>query len=402
MSLSVKLFLQPNEVAPLTKDDVKSYCGKALGMCYEQGNFDQIMQESDEVSLKRANGCIKSGHHSGFEHAKFTFVIEGLPKMLAIVLNNQRKYATSEKSGRYTVLEVQDEEEIALRQKWQDRFYEILHEKHYNDFYAFYKKPSRKEEEIKAMAEESITKKAQENSRLITSAFAPTKMVYSVDARQLSYIRYEMAQFIEEEKDTKYIKVLKKWMKEFIDATELYGLDGEGLTPAAKGVTLPLFAKPQKEEFGFVYTMTEKISVATYAQNQRHRTEKCTMYFLDVAEYFIPEFIRGHEKYEAEWIEDMKKRTTETDFPQGMMIVMNESGDVHDFVLKTYERLCGQAQYEIMEVTKRQLEKYKKNTTSEVARAELERISTGARCTYGFKCGKPCVFGAKNALNREF
>lgn len=402
MKLIVKPFLQPNEARPLTKDDVTNFCGKALGMCYEQDNFDQIMQEPAEVSKKRAMGCIKSGHHSGFEHAKYTFVIEGIPKMLAMVLNNQGKYATSEKSGRYTVLDVQDEEEIALRKKWQDRFYEILHGKYYNDFYKFNTKPNRTPEKTKELAEIAIKKKAQENSRLITSVFAPTKMLYSIDIRQLSYLRYEMKDFIKSGPNGAYYELLKQWMQEFIDATDIYGFEDEGLNPSAKGVKLPMFAEPSEEEFGQGYSINELVSFATFAQNQRHRTVKCTMAFTEKPTYFVPEFIKDNSSLVEEWLADMKKRTTASDFPQGMMVMMNEKGDYHDFVLKTYERLCGQAQWEIMDVTKHQLAKYISNATNPEVITELQRISKGARCMYGFKCTNPCVFGAKNALTREF
>ena len=71
---------------------------------------------------------------------------------------------------------MKDETEIALRKKWQDRFYDILHAKYYDDFYKFYTRPTRTSEKTKELAETAIKKKAQENSRLITSVFAPTKM----------------------------------------------------------------------------------------------------------------------------------------------------------------------------------------------------------------------------------
>lgn len=402
MSLVIKPFLQPNEAYPLTKADVLSYCGKALGMCYEQDNFDQIMEENDQISTKRAMACIKSGHHSGFEHAKYTFVIEGLPKMLAMVLNNQGKYATSEKSGRYTVLDVKDEEEIALRKKWQDRFYEILHSKYYDDFYKFYTRPTRTPEKTKEMTETALKKKAQENSRLITSVFAPTKMLYSIDIRQLSYLRYEMKDFIKAGPEGPYYEVLKKWMQEFIDATDIYGFEEEGLNPAAKGIMLPMFAEPSAEEFGIGYSINELVTFATFAQNQRHRTIKCTMSFPETPTYFVPEFIKFDPAMVEEWLSDMKKRTTDSDFPQGMMVMMNERGDYNDFILKTYERLCGQAQWEIMDVTKRQLDKYRDNATHIEVVSQLAKISKGARCMYGFKCTNPCPYGAKNALTREF
>jgi len=84
------------------------------------------------------------------------------------------------------------------------------------------------------------------------------------------------------------------------------------------------------------------------------------------------------------------------------MILINERGRYEDFILKCYERLCGATQYEAAMVTKKQLERYIENVKSENAREALKRINTGARCTFGFKCTRPCMFGAKKAFDRKF
>ncbi len=404
MSLVVKPLLSGNESHVLTKDEVLIFCGKAFGMCYLQDEFDTIEQESEEKSVKRAKACIKSGHHSGFEHVKYTFCITGISKMLAMILNNQGKYATSEKSGRYTVLDIADEEETRLREKWQDIFYNILNDKYHDMFYKFYTKPDLEEEKIESKVKTAIVKKAQENSRLVTTVFTKTKMVYTIDARQLSYLRYEMKQFIESEVDTFFYSKIKEEMKEFIKATDLYGLDEEGLTPASKGVKLPFFHTPLTEEFGVNYSINSEVSVATFAQNQRHRTVRCTLHMPsdDEIKYFIPEFIKHDQKLVDEWISDLKSKTGNGDYPQALMVTMNERGRYDDFIQKAYERLCGAAQYEVMMVTKEQHEKYLSNTTSKEAKEALSKLGCGARCTFGYKCTAPCHFGPKNALNREF
>ena len=196
MSLVVKPFLAPNETHPITKDEVMDFCGKAFGMCYLEDDLETIELEAPEESAKRSRGCIKSQHHSGFDHAKHTFYITGISKMLAMILNNQGKYATSEKSGRYTVLDIDDPEENRLRAKWQEIFYGILNERYHDDFYKFYEKPKFTPEQIEAKVKLALTKKAQENSRLVTTVFTKTKMVYSMDVRQISYLKYEMEHFI--------------------------------------------------------------------------------------------------------------------------------------------------------------------------------------------------------------
>lgn len=405
MKMTAVPFLMPNESQAPTKEDVLAYCGKAFGMCYLQDDFEQIKNESTEKSIKRAKACIASGHHSGFEHVKFTFVIEGISKIMAMVLNNQKSYATSEKSGRYRVLEFDEEKEKMLREKWQAIFYEILSEKYYDTFYRFYAKPDVPAEKIKNRIELAIVKKAQENSRLITGTFAKTKMVYSINARQLSYLRYELKEFIKEaSSENQFILKLKKEMEDFLKATEEYGLEEDGLNPGAKGIKLPFFEveKERAEEFGENYSMNYYASCATFAQLQRHRTCHYSIQIPDEKKFFIPAFIEENEELVNEWISDLESVTTEEDFPQATMLLINERGRYENFIEKAQERLCGAAQYEISMLTKWQLEKYLENVTSENAYKQLSKINKGARCAFGYKCTAPCMFGAKYALDRKF
>ncbi len=404
MSLVVKPYLQPNETHALTKDEVMDFCGKAFGMCYLEDDIETIMLESPEESAKRSRGCIKSQHHSGFDHAKHTFTMTGISKMLAMILNNQGKYATSEKSGRYTVLDIDDPEENRLRTKWQEIFFGILFEKYHDDFYKFYEKPKLTPEQIEAKVKLALVKKAQENSRLVTTVFTKTKMVYSIDTRQLSYLKYEMEHFIATEPDTPFYARIKAEMKEFLEATEPYGLLERGLSPETKGLTLPFFHPVREEEFGLNYSVNSAMSIATFAQNQRHRTVRCTVEMPEEGkeEYFVPEFIKDDLALVEEWIADLKSKTMEGDYPQALIIYVNERGRYEDFIMKAYERMCGAAQYEVMKVTVGQYEKYMANVTSVEAKEALEKLSPCVRCMFGFKCTAPCPFGPKNALTREF
>jgi len=405
MSMTVVPFLMPNEKHIITQTEVLVACGRALGMCYSQDKFESIQNEPEETSIKRAKGCIKRGHHSGFEHVKYTFVIEDISKILAMILNNQKSYATSEKSGRYRTLELDDENEKKLREKWQAIFYTILSEKYYDTFYHYYAKPNVSVEKIADNIEEAIVKKAQENSRLITGTFAKSKMVYTVNVRQLSYLRYELKKFIEEQvTDTPFFTRLKQEMQDFIDATAAYALDDIGLNPGAKGIKLPFFEMEEErnEEFGENYSMNYYASCATFAQLERHRTCHYSIKIPKEKKYFIPAFIEDDESLVKEWISDLKSVTTEEDFPQATMFLINERGRYENFIEKAQERLCGEAQYEIAMLTKEQLNRYLENVTSENAYKHLSKINTGARCTFGYKCARACMFGAKCALERKF
>jgi hypothetical protein len=89
-------------------------------------------------------------------------------------------------------------------------------------------------------------------------------------------------------------------------------------------------------------------------------------------------------------------------YPQGMMVRVNERGTIEDFVLKCTKRLCGSAQLEVMEQTKKTFKKYLKAVKNNpVLYNYLLPYSKGPRCTFpGYKCPKPCPFGPKNGLNR--
>ena len=100
-------------------------------------------------------------------------------------------------------------------------------------------------------------------------------MVYTINVRQLSYLRYELKQFIaEDSSNNDFMQRLKKEMQDFIDATANYALDDIGLHPGAKGIKLPFFEveKARSEEFGENYSMNYYASCATFAQLERHRT----------------------------------------------------------------------------------------------------------------------------------
>ena len=85
-----------------------------------------------------------------------------------------------------------------------------------------------------------------------------------------------------------------------------------------------------------------------------------------------------------------------------MLVQVNERGTIENFVLKCTERLCGEAQLEIMQQTQETMNKYVNAVRdNKVLYEYLLPYSKGARCTFpGWKCTKPCIFGGKNAMTR--
>ena len=62
------------------------FCSKMAGICYMRENFDTILKEKEENTLRRLNRVLTSGHHSVFDHFYLTFEISDIPKILAMIL----------------------------------------------------------------------------------------------------------------------------------------------------------------------------------------------------------------------------------------------------------------------------------------------------------------------------
>lgn len=365
----------------LPKEEAIDFSGKSAGICYLPDTLETLFAEPKEKTQRRVNGNIKSGHHSVFGHPTYNLSLEGIPKILAMILNNEKMYNTSEKSARYTKMETTEQEKV-LYEKWIEIFKKQI-AKTYPEF-----------------DEKRVKKLAQENARYLISIFSPaTVMEYTVNFGQLNYIMNWAKDYINEEPDNDFSVKLKKVFKEFLEA--MPDLEVEGLDSRIKGRKFSFFAqrKNRREEFGENYCTTYLASFAQLAQAQRHRTISYEMSFLDSPQYYVPPIIKGTE-LENEWIKDISSLAEY--FPQGMLVQVNERGTIENFVLKCTERLCGAAQLEIMQQTKIIMNKYLDAVKNEKELYNyLLPYSKGARCTFpGWKCNSPCIFGGKNAMNR--
>ena len=351
----------------LQKEDAIIFSGKAAGICYMPDTLDVLFSEDKEKTLKRANRTLISGHHSVFDHPTYNLALEEIPKILAMILNNEGMYTTSEKSARYTKMKLKDKEK-ELYEKWIDIYCKEISKEYPN------------------INEKQVLKLAQENARYLISIFTPsTTMEYTVSLRQINYIMSWFDDFIEGAEDTQFNKTLKPYL-------------------SVKKRKLSLFddRKNRKEEFGENYCVTYKGTFAEFAQAQRHRTIDYKIMIPDKNEYYIPLIIRDNKELSEEWIKDISSLSD--NYPQGLLININERGTVENFILKTKERLCGSAQLEIMLQTKEVLDKYleaTKNTNEEVYEY-LKEFEVGVRCKYkGWKCTAPCIWGPNKALIRK-
>lgn len=379
--MEIKVIASTKVGHSLTKEEALDFSGKSAGICYLPDTLEMLFSESPEKTQRRVKGNLESGHHSVFGHPTYNLSLEGIPKILAMILNNEKIYNTSEKSARYTKMEPSEQEKV-LYEKWIEIFKNVI-SKEYPNF-----------------DEKRVIKLAQENARYLISVFTPaTIMEYTVSFEQLNFIISWFEDYIENEKDNSFSIKLKSAMKDFLN--NLMHLKVEGLNPRVKGTTLSLFAKrDRKEEFGENYCTTYLASFSQLAQAQRHRTLSYEMTLLENAQYYVPKIIKGTD-LENEWIEDIS--SLRDYYPQGMLVKVNERGTIENFVLKCTERLCGAAQLEIMEQTKYTMNKYLNSVKEDVDLYEyLLKYSKGARCTFtNWKCNSPCIFGGINAMNRK-
>ena len=368
----------------LSKDDAIIFSGKSAGICYMPDTLDVLFNEDKEKTLKRASGTLVSGHHSVFDHPTYNLALEEIPKILAMILNNEGMYTTSEKSARYTKMKLEDKEK-ELYEKWIDIFSKEISKEYPN------------------IKENQVLKLAQENARYLISIFTPsTTMEYSVSLRQINYIMDWFEDFILNAEDTKFNIMLKPYLKDFNE--QLKDLKVDNLDSKVKKRTLSLFDTRinRKEEFGENYCVTYKGTFAEFAQAQRHRTIDYKITVPEENEYYVPLIIKDNEELKNEWLKDINSLGNK--YPQGLLININERGTVENFILKTKERLCGCAQLEIMIQTKEILDKYieiTKETNQEVYEY-LKEYESGIRCKFnGWKCTAPCIWGPNKALTRK-
>lgn len=368
----------------LPKEDAVIFSGKAAGICYMPDTLESLFNEEKDKTIKRANRTLISGHHSVFDHPTYNLALEGIPKILAMILNNEGMYTTSEKSARYTKMKLDDKEK-KLYEKWINVFSDEIFKEYPN------------------INEKQVLKLAQENARYLISIFTPsTTMEYTVSLRQINYIMNWFDDFIDEADDTYFNKMLKPCLQEFNE--QLKELRVKDLNSSVKKRKLSIFddRDTRNEEFGENYCVTYKGSFAEFAQAQRHRTIDYKITIPKENEFYIPLIIRDNKELAKEWVDDIS--SVSNLYPQGLLVNINERGTVENFILKTKERLCGAAQLEIMLQTKEILDKYltkTKNTNPDVYEY-LKEYESGIRCKYkGWKCTAPCIWGPNKALTRK-
>lgn len=376
------------------KDMAVKLSGLYAGICYDKEGLNHLMQEPETKTMKRANMTMSNAHHSVFDHVSINLNIQNIPKILAMVLNNEHQYNTSEKSARYTPVVVEDDsiitgEEERLYNKWMEIFKIIIKEQYGNVF-----------------NDSKIQKLAQENARYLVTVFMPTQMIYTVPVAQLNRIAAWMQKYIKVANMNDYFeRTLALSMQELIDELERLNLLELGLMKNEKDRSISLFGHnldKVEEYFGDVYSTTYKGSFAEYAQAQRHRTLTYQLEILDEKEYFIPPIILDNPMLVEEWLHDMN--VVRDVYPQGELVRISEMGTYDNFILKCQERLCAAAQLEIMRETRETLLRYQEvlEEKGHPLAEDIKKYTRGARCTFpNFNCPSRCGFKEGIDLSRR-
>lgn len=371
----------------LDKQEVLRFAGLVASVSRSANVLN--FKEPNEKTMQRVQKCIAYEHFSILEHITFNLYLDGIPKILAMIINNEKAYSTTERSFRYTkvLLNTPDSQ---LYQKWLPIFQAQI---------------SKVYPEIPASQAELL---AQENARYLISVFAPTtSMVYTVNFRQLCYIIGWMRQYVVSPSADSFSLKVKEVLKKFLN-TRILDTDVCFNELAISNVTQPhrslsLFASIKRhDEFGENYCITYPASFAYLAQAQRHRTIKYEFaWWKKTHHYFTPPIIVRDEDLSSEWQNDIK--SLKTFYPQGMLIDINERGSLDDFILKCMERLCGHAQIEIVRRTKNTLDYFSRlfEKTKPDLYLRLAPYINGPRCTFpGYECKNPCMWKGKHALKR--
>lgn len=228
--MKIKVIASTKVGYELPKEEAVDFSGKSAGICYLPDTLETLFSEDKEKTQKRANGTLKSGHHSVFGHPTYNLSLEGIPKILAMILNNEKMYNTSEKSARYTKMQPSKEEK-ELYEKWIEIYKDCISQKY------------------PKIDEKRVQKLAQENARYLISVFTPaTVMEYTVNFGQLNYIVHFFENYIDDEtKTSKFDIKLKEVFKEFLK--ELPDLKIEGLNADMKkrGLSFLQIEKTEKK-----------------------------------------------------------------------------------------------------------------------------------------------------------
>lgn len=398
-----EFFDNNNKLFDSDLEQLETFSGKAAGVCYMKDSYFGTTVSDNDKAKSRFDRISQTGHHSIADHTFISVLFEDIPKVTAMVLNSIGFYNTSEKSGRYTVMNCKDNSEFKknyeLYEKWNSIFNTLIKEYDSN------------------IDDKLREKLSLENARYMLSVFAPsTTMVYTTSLRMWSYIRQWCERYIiawnlssldlvKSEFNLKLLECIKELYdclsQSFMYSDKLIDNKGNNFKFLAKQTNYNIW---QTEEcYSDCYMIQYKSSFADLAQQQRHRTLDYFMCFdgTGIIKYYVPKILRGTE-YEKEWTEDLE--SVSNTFPIATLVDVVETGTITNFMLKCDERLCGRVQLETMDTVRMNLYKFERQWhKSPFMQQQLEKHFRDGKVVMkcgNINCKEPCYWGPVKAQER--
>lgn len=363
--------------------------GVSANICYTESDFNQIAAKDYNKTIQRATSAQAHGHHSIFGHQHVSFYIVGIPKALAMVINNEKEYNTSEKSGRYTVMR-EDDESNKFYNKWASIFTDLITDEYQQRYPKYF-------------TDTKIRNLARENARYMLSIYTPASMQYTTSYRQLNYLYGFFQKEINNPDTNEFYRPLVPFMQEFCDTIEPLILPDLVDTQKNRSLTLVNNNSYSMEQYyGDVYCTRYKASLVAYAQLARHRSIDYNFKLLKNQQYYVPPILQNRAGLAEEWLEDCASQAPK--LPQCTLVDTTERGTYETFLAKLKERQCSHAQLEANKITTDILNRYHKSmTNNNHPRAkEMEQYTRGARCTFpDYTCTDPCHFPEGIAMQRK-
>src|SRR5574344_1133289 len=114
---NLKIDILPNlylsDDGKFNTESALNFSGKVAGICYDKEGFNHLINEPVDKTNRRIDMTLNNGHHSVYDHVNISFNMQNIPKIMAMIINNEKQYTTSEKSARYTTIVKKDNSVIS-------------------------------------------------------------------------------------------------------------------------------------------------------------------------------------------------------------------------------------------------------------------------------------------------
>lgn len=183
----VKVYLLGHSMS-LFNEKPEAVVATAGKLCYSKSDIKSLADKQTEESINKFVDMLSSlGHESPIEHISFTFGIEGVSRACTHQLVRHRLASYSQQSQRYVDLSETYKYITPPAIKEDEELLE-LYEKANDEIFGFYKELSDKLENKyieEGMKEKDAKKRAIEDARYILPNACETKIIVTMNAREL-------------------------------------------------------------------------------------------------------------------------------------------------------------------------------------------------------------------------